>query len=208
MLDYGNVTILGTGEGFETLRTIARPLAVFAGIWCSWTGARGMKANPVEGDHTLFGFPTCDANDVVGAVHPKAMPVVLTTEAEIEQWMSAAAEEALNGATATVPTKPAPLPAAMRRLHRQGVYQIDPFALSTRQALDALSGRWCRCRTSGTRLRKRGARLIEKRKSRVHTSPHGIARVASDSNGCVAAAQIERRSTAEPAASRAAQFSQ
>jgi uncharacterized membrane protein YdbT with pleckstrin-like domain len=26
MLDYGNVTILGTGEGFETLRTIARPI--------------------------------------------------------------------------------------------------------------------------------------------------------------------------------------
>jgi uncharacterized membrane protein YdbT with pleckstrin-like domain len=26
MLDYGNVTILGTGEGFETLRTIANPI--------------------------------------------------------------------------------------------------------------------------------------------------------------------------------------
>ena len=26
MLDYGDVTILGTGEGFETLRTIASPL--------------------------------------------------------------------------------------------------------------------------------------------------------------------------------------
>jgi uncharacterized membrane protein YdbT with pleckstrin-like domain len=26
MLDYGNVTILGTGEGFETLRTIASPI--------------------------------------------------------------------------------------------------------------------------------------------------------------------------------------
>ena len=26
MLDYGTVTILGTGEGFETLRTIARPI--------------------------------------------------------------------------------------------------------------------------------------------------------------------------------------
>ena len=26
MLDYGNVTILGTGEGFETLRTIASPM--------------------------------------------------------------------------------------------------------------------------------------------------------------------------------------
>ena len=26
MFDYGNVKILGTGEGFETLRTIASPL--------------------------------------------------------------------------------------------------------------------------------------------------------------------------------------
>ena len=26
MLDYGDVTILGTGEGFETLRTIASPI--------------------------------------------------------------------------------------------------------------------------------------------------------------------------------------
>jgi uncharacterized membrane protein YdbT with pleckstrin-like domain len=26
MLDYGTVTLLGTGEGFETLRTIARPV--------------------------------------------------------------------------------------------------------------------------------------------------------------------------------------
>jgi hypothetical protein len=27
MLEYGNVTILGTGEGFKTLRTIASPPA-------------------------------------------------------------------------------------------------------------------------------------------------------------------------------------
>ena len=26
LLDYGDVTILGTGEGFETLRTIASPI--------------------------------------------------------------------------------------------------------------------------------------------------------------------------------------
>jgi putative SOS response-associated peptidase YedK len=69
------------------------PLAVFAGVWCSWTGTRGTKANPVEGEHTLFGFLTCDAIDV--AVHPKAMPVIFTNEAEIEQWMTTPAEEAL-----------------------------------------------------------------------------------------------------------------
>jgi hypothetical protein len=34
-------------------------------------------------------------NDVVAPIHPKAMPVVLTTPAEIETWMTTPAEEAL-----------------------------------------------------------------------------------------------------------------
>jgi putative SOS response-associated peptidase YedK len=72
-----------------------RPLAVFAGIWTSWHGTRGTKANPVEGEHQLFGFLTTEANDVVGAIHSKAMPVILTAPAEIETWMTAPAEEAL-----------------------------------------------------------------------------------------------------------------
>ena len=32
ILDYGDVTILGTGEGFETLRTIASPIELRNGI--------------------------------------------------------------------------------------------------------------------------------------------------------------------------------
>src|SRR5476651_637822 len=72
-----------------------RPLAVFAGVWTTWHGTRGTKANPIEGEHQLFGFLTTDANDVVGAIHPKAMPVILTTPTEIEQWMTAPAEDAL-----------------------------------------------------------------------------------------------------------------
>ena len=72
-----------------------RPLAVFAGIWTSWHGVRGTKSNPIKGEHQLYGFLTCDPNDIVGAIHPKAMPVILTTVAEIEQWMTAPAEEAL-----------------------------------------------------------------------------------------------------------------
>ena len=35
-----------------------RPLAAFAGLWRPWTGIRGTKANPVEGEHRLFGFLT------------------------------------------------------------------------------------------------------------------------------------------------------
>jgi putative SOS response-associated peptidase YedK len=73
----------------------SRPLAFFAGISTKWHGKRGPKSNPVEGVHRLFGILTTDANDVVGAIHRKAMPVILTTQAEIEQWMTAPAEEAL-----------------------------------------------------------------------------------------------------------------
>jgi putative SOS response-associated peptidase YedK len=73
-----------------------RPLAFFAGIWTPWMGTRGTKANPVEGEHTLFGFLTTDANAVVKPVHAKAMPVILTTAEQMELWMSAPTEEALS----------------------------------------------------------------------------------------------------------------
>jgi putative SOS response-associated peptidase YedK len=46
------------------------------------------NANPVESERQLLGFLTMQANDVVGAIHPKAMPVILTTPAEIESWMT------------------------------------------------------------------------------------------------------------------------
>jgi putative SOS response-associated peptidase YedK len=72
-----------------------RPLAAFAGICCTWTGTRGTKANPVEGEHNLYGFLTCDANAVVGPIHPKAMPVILTTADEVDTWLSAPTPEAM-----------------------------------------------------------------------------------------------------------------
>ncbi|MEY9199438.1 putative SOS response-associated peptidase YedK [Sinorhizobium fredii] len=45
--------------------------------------------NPRAGDHELFGFLTCDANEIVKPIHPNAMPVILTKRAEIELWLTA-----------------------------------------------------------------------------------------------------------------------
>jgi putative SOS response-associated peptidase YedK len=70
-------------------RDESRPLFAFAGIWTTWHGRRGTKADPVDGEHKLYGFLTTDANRIVGAIHPKAMPVILTTAEEMDVWMNA-----------------------------------------------------------------------------------------------------------------------
>jgi putative SOS response-associated peptidase YedK len=49
----------------------------------------------VEGEHELFGFLTTEPNSVVEAIHPKAMPVILTTTAEVDLWLSADTARAL-----------------------------------------------------------------------------------------------------------------
>lgn len=73
----------------------SRPLAFFAGIWTTWHGKRGTKSNPIEGEHQLFGFLTTDANAEVGAIHPKAMPVILTDAEAVERWLTLPTPEAL-----------------------------------------------------------------------------------------------------------------
>ncbi|GAA3907239.1 SOS response-associated peptidase [Sphingomonas limnosediminicola] len=52
------------------------PLFAFAGIW-----------RPGEGG-PYMAFLTCEANQLVGEVHPKAMPVMLTPGADVDQWLS------------------------------------------------------------------------------------------------------------------------
>ncbi|SMC92351.1 Putative SOS response-associated peptidase YedK [Fulvimarina manganoxydans] len=64
-----------------------RPLAVFAGIWTNWTSVRKVKEGEINAD--LFGFLTSEPNKEVGAIHPKAMPVILTETHEIDTWMRA-----------------------------------------------------------------------------------------------------------------------
>lgn len=69
-----------------------RPLACFAGVWTNWTCVRKVREGEINAD--LFGFLTTDPNAEVGAIHPKAMPVILTTEEERETWLRAPWAEA------------------------------------------------------------------------------------------------------------------
>ena len=71
----------------------SRPLSSFAGIFVpGWKSVRKAK----EGENTadLFAILTCEPNAEVGAIHPKEMPVILTTDEEREAWLNAPWAEA------------------------------------------------------------------------------------------------------------------
>jgi putative SOS response-associated peptidase YedK len=71
-----------------------QPLFMFAGIHTKWIGSRGPIKAPREGEHDLYAFLTTDPNEIVKPIHPKAMPVLLTTKEECEIWMTATWSEA------------------------------------------------------------------------------------------------------------------
>lgn len=58
-----------------------------------WTSLRKVKDGKTTDD--LFGFLTSPPNAEVVTIHPKAMPVILTTEQEWEAWLSGIAAEEL-----------------------------------------------------------------------------------------------------------------
>lgn len=79
-------------KGKKVIRWFAPPhrgLLYFAGIWREWTGDYGSKKEQNSGNHLLFSFLTTEANELVRPVHAKAMPVVLRTESEQHEWLTA-----------------------------------------------------------------------------------------------------------------------
>src|ERR1700693_553335 len=60
----------------------ARPLFAFAGIWTEYRGDRGTKSKPTPGPHNVYGSLPPAPTAIVEPIHPKAMPVILTTDEE------------------------------------------------------------------------------------------------------------------------------
>jgi putative SOS response-associated peptidase YedK len=71
----------------------SRPTGCFAGIWTRWTSVRKVREGETTGE--IFAFLTVAPNAEVGAIHPKAMPVILRAPDEMDAWLSAPAPEAL-----------------------------------------------------------------------------------------------------------------
>ncbi|WP_242685182.1 MULTISPECIES: SOS response-associated peptidase [Haematobacter] len=77
----------GLGVAWFRLRDAEAP-AFFAGIHVpGWRSVRKVKDGETTDD--LYGFLTCPPNAEVGAIHPKAMPVILTEPVEWQTWLTA-----------------------------------------------------------------------------------------------------------------------
>ena len=92
-----------------------RPLGFFAGVWTRWTSVRKLRQGEITAD--LFGILTTEPNAEVAAVHPKAMPVILTREDDVERWLTAPPADALR--------LQRPLPDGALRIVARGVKE-DP----------------------------------------------------------------------------------
>lgn len=75
------------GAGNAWFRLAANQPAFFAGMWVpEWTSMRKLKDGKTTDD--LYAFLTCEPNAEVSAIHPKAMPVILTAPDEWQAWLT------------------------------------------------------------------------------------------------------------------------
>lgn len=72
-------------RGETWFRVMTEDVAAFAGIWRPPTG---------DGAMAEFAFLTCEPNPLVGAIHPKAMPVILHPQ-DYDKWLSGAPAQEL-----------------------------------------------------------------------------------------------------------------
>jgi putative SOS response-associated peptidase YedK len=93
-----------------------RPLFCFAGIWTE----RGTKSKPIAGPHLVYGFLTTSPNAVVEPIHPKSMPVILTSEEERSVWIRPPWDEAKGCG--------APLPDGALKILMRGADKEDKVA--------------------------------------------------------------------------------
>lgn len=83
----------GKGAGNAWFAPASGEPAFFAGLWVAkWASIRKLKDGETVDD--LFGFLTCPPNGMVGPIHPKAMPVILTDREDMRAWLEAPWEEA------------------------------------------------------------------------------------------------------------------
>ena len=78
---------LGKGRGNQWFAATDGSPMFFAGIQVrGWRSVRKVKDGPTTDD--LFAFLTTTPNAEVAAVHPKAMPVILTSPQAWEDWLT------------------------------------------------------------------------------------------------------------------------
>ena len=82
-----------------------RPLFAFADIWTELKGRHGDQVEPIPGPHLVYGLLTTAPNAIVEPIHPKAMPVILTTDAGDPDHRRRARRLARTKAIAVEPTK-------------------------------------------------------------------------------------------------------